>query len=289
MFFPVTGQTRDFELVLIKTVSSTKKSFAIKLGKKDGIFIGQEGIFTTDKISVQAKVITVTHIYSQWKILAKNAQVPFKKNQMVTMSNSNISTWVKLPEKHIKRQLDVAKYKREHDVQGQLYGIRMAFVKGISEVVSDVEPDIQSERNAFHIEGYYEKFMVPNFSLGVGLRYERETSAYLNATLISNRYLGYFDLTYYFADLSTKYKLYTTLSIGAGLSKTASQETSQNGYSILLPGAKIGLLQKLSNNRLLQYELGPEWLTNIEAIPGADQQTISQLNFRFAFGYKIPF
>ena len=94
-------EARD-TLVLIQAVTTSKKSFALSRGRKDGVQPGQESLFTNRNASIVARATEVTRDYSLWEPSEERAIVPFSKEDFVTMTNAKENIWLELPELHVR-------------------------------------------------------------------------------------------------------------------------------------------------------------------------------------------
>ena len=73
------------ELVIVTTISSSKKRFVINQGTNSNIVPNQTRAFSTDNISLMCYAVETSPDHSLWQVQDQNAFIPFLKNQFVLM------------------------------------------------------------------------------------------------------------------------------------------------------------------------------------------------------------
>ena len=71
------------ELVIVTTISSSKKRFVINQGTNSNIVPNQTRAFSTDNISLMCYAVETSPDHSLWQVQDQNAFIPFLKNQFV--------------------------------------------------------------------------------------------------------------------------------------------------------------------------------------------------------------
>ena len=271
-----------FELIMIQSVSDTKKTFITRNGKRQGIIRGMTGTFTAEDISVLAKAVNVTGNYAQWQLVNQEAILPFEKGKIVTYYAASEYLWALAPESERKKYI-----KSEIPLSKRSLVFKGALTRGLSESVSDA-PATNSSRGGFLGEIYYEKDFYGPLAFDLGLRYEREVINYPGASLITVRSLAIADIIYYF-DFFKEYlraKFYVAAGIGYGLSNTTTIGLSQSGPVGMLPAIKLGINLPFNDTWEFVTDGAFESLQTSEEQENGNKQTTTQTNFKFGFGLR---
>src|SRR5690606_38636873 len=85
------------ELLIIQSVSDSRKTFVIRKGKAEGILVNQESLFTSEKFSLAARVVEVNRDYSLWRLSDPRATVPFQKGETVNYTNTIENLYTEIP------------------------------------------------------------------------------------------------------------------------------------------------------------------------------------------------
>lgn len=281
----ISFSAQAFELIMIQSVSETKRTFITRNGKRQGIIRGMTGTFTAEDISVLAKAINVTGNFAQWELINQEAVLPFEPGKIVTYYAANEYIWALAPEserkKYIKSEIPHAK---------RSWVFKGALTRGLSESVSDA-PATTSSRGGFLGEIYYEKDIYNSLAFDLGLRYEREVISYPGASLITRRQLLIGDIIYYF-DFMREYlkaKFFIAGGFGYGMSNTTTVGLSQSGPVSLLPVVKLGLTLPFNETWEFITDGAFESLQTSEEQEDGRKQTTTQTNFKFGFGLRRYF
>lgn len=281
-FLMVGLSAHAFELIMIQSVSDTKKTFITRNGKRQGIIRGMTGTFTAEDISVLAKAVNVTGNYAQWQLVNQEAILPFEKGKIVTYYAASEYLWALAPESERKKYI-----KSEIPLSKRSLVFKGALTRGLSESVSDA-PATNSSRGGFLGEIYYEKDFFGPLAFDLGLRYEREVINYPGASLITVRSLAIADIIYYF-DFFKEYlraKFYVAAGIGYGLSNTTTIGLSQSGPVGMLPAVKLGITLPFNDTWEFVTDGAFESLQTSEEQESGNKQTTTQTNFKFGFGLR---
>ena len=281
-FLMVGLSAHAFELIMIQSVSDTKKTFITRNGKRQGIIRGMTGTFTAEDISVLAKAVNVTGNYAQWQLVNQEAILPFEKGKIVTYYAASEYLWALAPESERKKYI-----KSEIPLSKRSLVFKGALTRGLSESVSDA-PATNSSRGGFLGEIYYEKDFFGPLAFDLGLRYEREVINYPGASLITVRSLAIADIIYYF-DFFKEYlraKFFVAAGIGYGLSNTTTIGLSQSGPVGMLPAVKLGITLPFNDTWEFVTDGAFESLQTSEEQESGNKQTTTQTNFKFGFGLR---
>jgi hypothetical protein len=280
-----TFTAQAFELIMIQSVSNTKKTFVTRNGKRQGIIRGMTGTFTAEDISVLAKAVNVTGNFAQWELINQGAILPFEKGKIVTYYAATEYLWALAPESERRKYIksEVPRIKRSWVFKG-------ALTRGLSESVSDA-PATTSRRGGFLGEVYFERDIYGPLAFDLGFRYEREVINYPGASLITNRNLLIGDIIYYF-DFYREYlkaKFFIAAGMGYGLSNTSTVGLSQSGPVGLLPVVKLGFTLPFNETWEFISDGAFESLQTSEEQEDGRKQTTTQTNFKFGFGLRRYF
>jgi len=274
-----------FELVMINAVSSSKKTFITKHGRREGFTEGMTGTFTAESFSVIAKAILVTGKYTHWQLVNSNLQLPFEKGSIVTYYPNTENVWALTSEedraKFMYNQLLTPRYS---------FGIRGALLRGLSSTYSDI-PAPQNNRGGFAADFFYEKFLSAQFSWDANFRLERELTSFSGENTITTRSMVIVNLYLYFDQLKSLIggKVYTGLGMGYGYSFTTDNLLSQAGTINLLPGFKLGLDLPFTHEWSFLIDAGLENLQIKEKQNSGNIQAINHLNLKGSIGLKANF
>ncbi len=289
LLLTVTTASAD-ELVIIKAVSKSKKTFVIPKGHDEGVRVGQKRAFTTDKISIMARVIEVRNDMSLWQIVDTNAVIPFKRDQLVIATTANESIWTDIARLENKYQniLD----NRARIERGEHYFItKLNLTRGVAESTTDTNADQSLVRVGFQLEGLYAQGSpFERLEWAAGFRYDRDAITVTSSstfTIISQRLLFIADLQYNFDYIdNVRGNFYIGLTTGYGYSTSEVFDERSNGPSALIPCARIGFRNQLNDTTFL-YELALEALNTTEKFSVGVNQRTTLINSKFNIGLRF--
>jgi hypothetical protein len=281
--FLISFSAYAYELVMIQSISDTRRSFITRNGKRQGLIPGLTGTFTAEDISLLARVVSVSGNFAQWEVINPEARLPFEKGSIVTYYPATEYIWALSPEserrKYIKSQL--ATPRRSLVYKG-------AFTRGVQESVSEA-PATPTNRGGFLGEIYFEKDIVYQLAFDVGLRYERELTNYPQASYLTQRNILMVDLIYYFdyfRDWLNNGRFFMSAGAGYGLSNTQTIGLSQTGPVGILPAVKLGVNLPFNEDWHFVMDSGFESLQTREQQESGNIQTTTQTNFKVGFGLR---
>lgn len=284
---------KDYEtndnMVIIKAISSTKKTFVVRLGKQDGILNGQISMFSTKNISILARAITVNRDFSQWMVVEKDSLIPFSDNQVVTLSKSVERIWTELPIMQMQEKYRQIEEKYARVIGKKHITLKANFIQGFKESTSLVDEEI-GKRSGVHFEGIYSKNFTSQFELGIGLRYDSEVlqKEQTNLDIPTTRILVMFETLYHFRKMkNSNTNFYGGVSVGIGTSSTVVDEEEKSGSAWVLPSVKVGALMELTKSYSFLVEGAIESLTSKESFSDGQAQDNNVIAAKLALGLKF--
>jgi hypothetical protein len=271
------------QLVLIKAVSNSSKSFVIPLGSKHGISLGQESLFTTDSLSVAATTKEVTRHHSYWEINDALAKVPFHKDQYVNFTNDIKAIYDEIP--LIKAGAKMVKYQSKH-----FWIFRLGYSMALTQTTSFVSGGQESQRNATQIQGLYSRRISQKFSWAAGLRYDWENNQLSSppSDIPTERFYALGQAIYHFNNLGeSKSHFYSGFTFGIGRSATNSNGLVSAGLSILMPEIILGFDWNAWHKFAFLLELSFENIISMETYSDGLAQNTDLLNIKFTLGFKF--
>ncbi|RLA63617.1 MAG: hypothetical protein DRQ88_00175 [Epsilonproteobacteria bacterium] len=281
LFLPLLSYSE--ELVLIKAISNTSRSFVIPLGSKHGISLGQESLFTTKNLSVAATAKEVTRHHSFWELNDKMARIPFHKGQYINYTNDIKSIYNEIP--LIKSGAKMVEY-----LAKTFWIFRISYTSSLTQTTSNVSGSQESSRTSTQIQGLYSKRVSDKVSWAAGLRYDWETNQLNSPTteIPSNRIYLLGQGLYHFNDVGvSKNHFYSGLTIGLGRSSTNSGGVVSSGFSLLLPELIFGFNLNAFHKLAFLLELALENIVSLESYSDGLDQNTDLLNFKFSLGLKF--
>ncbi len=279
------------ELVIVQTVSLSKKTFVVRKGLEDGITEGQTSLFSTDKISLTARAVKANRHYSQWVVNEKKAIVPFRKNQFVSFSNSIEKIWMEVPFLQLQNIQNKAKEKERQETLSNITA-RIHFNQALDESVSGIESQETPERSGYGVELTYGRLLSENVEWNIGARYDQEVSSKttpVNLDIPTTRTLALANITYHFANLKDS-RNHFYAGIGAGYGKSSSDVNGdiKTGPAIVLPTARIGYMTvPFKSNYGLLIEASFESISANESFDDGTEQTTNTTNVKLALGLRF--
>jgi hypothetical protein len=283
----IVSTAQAFELIVIQAVSSSRKTFITRNGKRQGHAIGMTGTFTAEEVSLIAKAVSVTGNFTQWEVSNPEMKLPFEKGAIVTYYPATEYVWALSTEverkKYIKSMIPEPR---------QSFSFKGAITRGLSESVSDAPADDPNRGGAMG-EIFYEYDVrgLKGLAFDVGLRYEREVVNYTTASFTTSRALLIGDVLYYF-DVLKEYipgRIYLGGGFGYGASSTTTEGLTQSGGVRLLPTMKMGITYPFNYDWDFLVEGAFESLQTVETQEGGNRQTTTQTNFKSAIGLRRYF
>lgn len=280
------------ELLVIQSASTDKRSFVIQKGLKDGIARGQEVIFAGDNVSVVCKAIEVNRDFSYWRPVDKEINIPFKREQIVSMNThtfGNISVDFGEGAKRLTPEIDInviyGKLRSENNIT-----LRYSYGFALSQSSSSVSTTQNSRRIGEDFLFEYGNRLSPSFELAFGLRLDYDIYRLENPELDipTERQLLTASIIYHAIDFSeNKNNFYAGVTLGIGKSKTTISDTSSTGTATLLPQVRLGFLLPLSTSMAMITELSAESVGTQEEFSDGSKQETTQINSKLSVGLRF--
>lgn len=279
-----------FELVVIQSISASKRSFVTRTGKQSGITPGQKATFTTQSISLLAKTTAVNREYAVWEVVDPQVQIPFKKNEVVEYNSSleGIYTNIKRYEEELKINSELKKKKIAIELPSFIV-FKTHYAKTISDSTSDVS-DQEINRQANNYEIFYQKALNKYFFWGAGIRYDAEAIEGETFNQFTTRLLGLLDLSFHLPQMTAlNANLYLGASVAYGTISSEIQGETTAGRSLVLPHVRAGIQSPIHESFLVLAEVGIESNSSSEEFSNGVNQTTDLTNVKAAVGLKYRF
>ena len=275
-------------LVIVQSISKTKKTLVLRKGRKDLVSPGMQALISTDKISILAQAKQVSRFYSIWEVADPQAYFPFEVKDYVVFNSSTISLFDQIPS--LRKRLN-AEIKRRKYVPPPTYVIRGIGSLGIYESVSDTGSSLVDDRLGSQFSIFRYSNVATRLELGFGLRVDLER-AVLKATprleIPTNRYLFLSELIYHFPYLKTKAThFYGGLGLGAGISQTSISGSISSGLAVAIPVMRLGIETIVAKGRSLLVEGVAEGVSMRESFEDGTKQNTNIANLKISVGYKF--
>lgn len=297
-------------LVLVTTISSSRRRFVINLGTNDGIVPDQTRAFSTDKISLMCYAIETSPDHSLWEVHEADSIVPFHKNQVVLFHTNLLDDRTR---RHLYKERQRLKKLRESgdllfedfDYESRQMGLYMLakrpkfIVRGglgrtLQHSVSSADAEQNSIKSQINFEGLYStKVLAHRFDWGTGFRWDQESEEIEvgdeKIIIPHRRFMLVTEFSYHLdkwkGSLNNFY-----LGAGTGLGKASSEVNSQalSGTSFLLPYLKFGLLSHMKERMYLVTEFTLEnMVTKLTVDETGEEQSTSSINAKVSVGIRF--
>lgn len=278
------------EVVVIKAVSASKKTFILPKGHDEGVRVGQRRAFTTDKISLLAHAIETKHDMSLWQIDDTNAIVPFNRDDVVVLTSTTESIWTDVArlEKDYK---NLSEKKNRMEMGEPYYVIRGSLSRGMNESTTETSSDQKTSRNGMQFEGLYTKpFPIEMMEWGIGGRYDRDAiniDSNSKFTILNTRLILIGDLQYNFNHIeSMNGNFYTGIGAGYGTSSSNVEDATTTGSATILPSIRFGFRNQLESLSIL-YEVALESISLSEKFADGTAQKTTFVNSKISLGVRF--
>ena len=279
------------QLVFIKTVSTSKKSFVINRGRLDEVRKDQLRAFSSPYASVIARSIEVGPQTSLWKVEDTRLGVPFKKGDLVNISTQTQALWANMLEVEQQR-MDLERKLRIAKLQQPRWLIRGAYIYNFSATTSQVAPGERSIRQGLHGE-----ILVANwwdleplsFSYGLRVDEEKENIRNVKVAMSTWRILLAGEVAYYFSyDLGILHDFYWAAGLAAGISNTRLLDlASKLGPTVVLPILRAGTTFNVQDKYFFDVDVAVENLIAFETFTNRTKQKSNFLNAKVGLGFRF--
>ncbi|OFZ26762.1 MAG: hypothetical protein A2381_06380 [Bdellovibrionales bacterium RIFOXYB1_FULL_37_110] len=296
------------ELVIVTTISSSKKRFVINQGTNSNIVPNQTRAFSTDNISLMCYAVETSPDHSLWQVQDQNAFIPFLKNQFVLMHTNLMD---ERTQKHLYVEREkIQKLKETGELlfedfdyetnQMGLYHLakrpnwilRGGLGHTFYDSLSSADASQQTTKSQVNLEGLYsQRVFSYRFDFGFGFRWDQEAEEVKDEDLVIpiRRFMLISEISYHANKMKgTLNNFY--FGAGTGIGKTSMEVDEYNfkGISYLFPYLKIGLLSHLQKKFYLISEISVENLiSNTKVVETGEKQTSSNVNGKFSVGLRF--
>lgn len=276
------------EIHVVQAISTSKRTFVLAKGIKDGVSLGQEVIISNENVTLVSRAIEVTRNYSLWEPIDKVVTVPFQKDEIVSFnphSYGNVALNIdniELPESFQKQ----FSYFRESNNWSVFYN----YALGLYQTSSDVSTSNNSSRTGSQFGAEYHWRYSPEFELGVGVR--KDTEVYRvdngNVDVETSRTLLTASLTYHLLQYSSgNNNWYLTLTGGIGNSSTTLNEEQSTGRAYIAPEVRLGYLVPFTKTKALRVEVSIENVSSTEEFSDQSSQNNTIVNSKLSVGLRF--
>ncbi len=278
------------ELVIVKAVSETKKTFVLPKGLDEGVRVGQRRAFTTDKISLIARAIETKHDMSLWQIEEPNAVIPFKRDDVVVLTSTTESIWTDVA--RLEKDYKSLGEKKARMEAGETYYIaRGSVTRGLSESTTETSSEQKTTRNGIQFEALYTKpFPIQTMEWGLGGRYDRDAitvSSDSSFTILNSRLMLIGELQYNFEYIGKmEGNFFTSIGAGYGSSSSTIEDTTTTGTAMVLPSIHFGFRNQFDGYSMI-YEAALESLNTTEKFADGTTQKTNLINSKISLGIRF--
>jgi hypothetical protein len=286
----------NHNLIVIQKISRDKKSFVIRRGQQQKIYVGQRSMFSSRDVSIVAKVIASNNLFSQWEVIDEQAVVPFDMGEIVTISYSIERVWSEIPklisDENYKTMLaeEELKIKKKYvRVVEDRFQMMAGFTKGINESTTESENN-DGTRDGTSFKMRYLPAINELFRWEIALRYDQDLLKLYAPTLeiSSKRYMASLGMQTRFTDLTAIDAIpYLSLSLGYGTTSSELNDEIRTGKVMALPTLALGLDFLISRNVSMLVEASLESLTIEETLPDGTLQSTNMTNGMLSVGFEF--
>lgn len=278
------------EMIIVQTVAKDYKSLAIRKGKEDGISVGQESYFATQKVGFIAKAIKVTRNFSIWKPTDYRALIPFEKDQVIIFNPAPEAIWAAIDKKLPKSSQKLRTFhKNSTQAHWLLSG---SLFQGLTETIDGVEGSTSTSRAGLNLGLKRESDLSESLSYSYGARVDRELTETSQISATTNRLFATVDLSYHFPrfEFDTFHHMYIGGAFAYGYTMTSIGGESQKGPGMIIPWAFFGIQLGEANSKFWRLQVEFEQVIStqkIETIDSSIDQKIEQTNIKLSALYAF--
>ena len=276
------------KLIVIQTVSESKKTMVVRLGRANQIRPGMKALFSTDKVSLLMSAVEAGRNNSLWKLDDTATRIPFERGEFVVFNNSTESLFDQIPS--LKKRL-LAEIRRRNYIPKPYWVLRGNGTYGVYESTSDITTNRVETRigTQFELTNYH--FFDRRIDWGWGLRGDIELAVLEKEPRLkipTTRFLFMGEFLYHFPFLKTEIShFYAGLGVGLGPSITKVSDAISTGYAVSIPVMRLGLQTKISKDYTLLSEIIAEGVSMQESFDDGTEQTTNIANIKLSLGFKF--
>lgn len=276
------------KVVIIKAISSTKRSFLVRLGFNDGIAHNQSALFSNKFNTIEARAIEVSSSSSLWEVRDDRAVAPFDKNDIVVFTNNLERKPFEIPELS-RVEARVAKLEARKGIDLDSFAVRGSFSRTMSESTTETATEGNPVRQGYQFELMYLRKFGKRWEYSIGVRYDSEVATLESPALDipTTRLLGTFDLIYHFHSDFLHPHYYASVGIGYGRSTTDVGGVQSSGSAVVLPIARLGRTFDWADSMTFFGEVAFESISMAEKLEDAQEQTTTIVSGKFSVGIRF--
>lgn len=290
--FPFSFFCFAHELVLIKNISDST-SFSTNQTEREGLFVGQQALFSKGRKTLLAQVSILGSESVLWEVIEPSEKLFFVVGDSVTYSPSSATDepllQVSAQAQNSKELSKTPPILLSSSFAKHALGLAAFFLFRFDE--SSNIPLQHTSRSGQEVDLTYDYFLFENLSFGTALRFQKENMQ-TDLKDYSMKKIGMtFNTTFYLSAIASFYNLrpYAGINLGYGKSSTETSQDEQSGNFTLLPGFKVGGLISLQKKIGFFTELGLDFLKAKEEDSTGFHQTFKMTNLKAGIGIKIFF
>lgn len=276
------------KVVIIKAISSSKKTFLIKNGFADGIAENQTALFSNKHVTIEARAIEVAYNSSLWEVRDERSVAPFDKNDIIVFTNNLERRPFEVPELH-RLEEKIAKVNYEKGETKDTFAMRGSLSRAMSESTTEAATAADPLRQGYQFELMYIRNFATRWEYSLGVRFDQEIAT-LEAPALdvpTTRLMGTFDLLYHFNNDLSRAHYYAGLGLGYGRSITEVNGLESSGSAIILPVARLGRTFDWHRTLTFFAEGALESIAMSEKLDDSSEQTTTIVNAKFTIGLRF--
>ena len=272
-------------LMVVQTISNSRKTMVLRIGRKSNVRPGMESLVSTDKVSIRVTAVEVGRRYSLWRVSDPAANLPFSRGEFIIYSSSLETITNNVPS--LKSRL-TSEIKRRKKVYPSYWAIRGSGSFAPFSTISDIPSDGINGRFGLQAEITYYRNLARRIDWGLGLRGDLEVALIdepVNLQVPTIRGFVTFDMLYYFPMLeSATTQFYGGLGMGVGPSVTSVDGNNSIGFALCLPAVRLGFSTQMTSSMKLLLEGVAEGVIMQESFDNGDDQSTSVANLKLTIG-----
>lgn len=278
------------ELIIVQSISSTRKSFVIQKGMKEGISKGQISLFGTSRISFSAISTEVNRNYSVWTPQDPQATIPFTKGEIITYTNSIDEIWNTIPYLKINQFHKNFNEKYKLSANKGLITLQGSFGKALYETTSGVDSSDKSTRSGQDYSIGYGRIWLQKYEALLAIRFDQDTSTTDEITLSipTQRTMILAKFLYHLSPApGSPVHFFGGIYAGFGESSTTIDESTRTGNTYLFPGIEVGIQNQFTEDKAIFLALSGEGLFSNESFEDGEKKEGTIYYTKLSLGLKF--
>lgn len=276
------------KVVIIKAISTSKKTFLIKNGFADGIAQNQNALFSNKHVTIEARAIEVAYNSSLWEVRDERSVAPFDKDDLVVFTNNLSKKPFEIPELH-RLEEKIAEVNYAKGEVKDTFAVRASLSRAMSESTTDAAEASNPLRQGYQVEVMYMRNFATRWEYSIGVRLDQEVATLEEPSLDvpTTRFTGTFDLLYHFSNDLKRAHYYAGLGLGYGRSQTEINGIQSSGSAVILPVVRLGRTFDWHSKLTFFAEGALESIAMNEKLDDSTEQTTTIVNGKFTIGLRF--